>query len=490
MPDAEAPRPLGARRRALVATLGSGADLAVRQVAQFVVAVVLARLLTPEDFGSVALLGLVVLFGTVLSDLGLSTAILQSPDLDREDLDVALWIALVGGVLTTTLAAALAWPLAAAFGLSHLAPVSAFMALAIGATAAGQVPTTVLVREAAFSRLLVTGLVAVVVGGGTAVAMALAGAGVWSLAVLTVVTPVVVTLSAFAFCPVRLRPRWERGRARRLLSRGRWVLATNAVDAAWVRVQYGAVGGLFGAGPLGHYQRADSTQQIATDATTIVVGRVALPLFARSADRPDLLRAGFRTGVGVTTAFVAPLMVLMAALAEPMIVTVFGAQWSASGPLLAVLALSGMLWPLQLMASNVLYAVARNRTVFRLNVVKKLVAAGLFAVGASISLQGAAWAIVAAGGVAVLVNGWAVNRAIDLGIRAQLASAAPSLALAGAVGLSVAWAARVWSVIPVVEVAVLGLAGLAGYLGLALVLRTPVLDVLRLLRQRDHGTAP
>lgn len=489
MPTAEPTRPLGARRRALVATLGSGADLAVRQAAQFVVAVVLARLLTPEDFGSVALLGLVVLFGTVLSDLGLTTALLQTPDLEQEDLDVALSIAVVGGVVTTSLAAGLAWPLAAAFGLSDLAPVAAFMALAIGATAAGQVPTTVLVKEAAFSRLLVTGLLAVVVAGGTAIALARAGAGVWSLAVLTVLTPVVVTVSAFALSPVRTRPRWDRERARRLLARGRWVLATNAIDAAWVRVQYAVVGGLFGAAPLGHYQRADSTQQIATDATTIVVGRVALPLFARSADRPDLLRAGFRTGVGVTTAFVAPLMVLMAVLAEPMIVTVFGAQWSASGPLLAVLSLGGMLWPLQLMASNVLYAVGENRTVFRLNVVKKVATAALFAIGASIGLTAAAWAIVIGGLVAVLVNAWAVNRAIDLGIRAQLASAAPSLALASVVGLGVAWAAAAWSVIPVVEVAVLGLAGTAVYLALALLLRTPVLDVLHLLRQRDHHAA-
>ncbi|WP_377643914.1 oligosaccharide flippase family protein [Oryzobacter terrae] len=489
MPDSDPTPPLPARRRALLATLGSGADLAVRQVAQFAVAVVLARLLTPEDFGSVALLGLVVLFGTVLSDLGLSTALLQTPDLEQEDLDVALWITLVGGVLTTALAAGLAWPLAAAFDLSHLAPVSAFMALAIGATAAGQVPSTVLVREAAFSRLLVTGLVAVVVAGGTAVVMALAGAGIWSLAVLTVLTPVVVTVSAFALCPVRTRPRWQRERGRRLLSRGRWVLATNAIDAAWIRVQYGVVGALFGAGPLGHYQRADSTQQIATDATTIVVGRVALPLFARSADRPELLRAGFRTGVGVTTAFVAPVMVLMAALAEPMIVTVFGAQWAATGPLLGVLCLSGMVWPLQLMASNVLYAMARNRTVFRLNALKKVAAVVLFAIGASISLTAAAWAIVGAAVIAVLVNAWAVERVIGLGVRAQLASAATSLALASAVGLAVSWTARVWDVIPIIEVAVLGLAGSAVYFALAMALRTPVSDMLRLLWYRDQETA-
>ena len=126
---------------------------------------------------------------------------------------------------------------------------------------------------------------------------------------------------------------------------------------------------------------------------------------------------------------------------------------------------------------------------FRLNVVKKVATAGLFAIGASIGLPAAAWAIVVGGLVAVLVNGWAVNRAIGLGIRAQLASAAPSLALASGVGLGVAWAAGAWSVIPVVEVAVLGVAGMTVYLALALVLRTPVLDVLRLLRQRDHHAA-
>ena len=324
--------PSQARRRALIATLGSGADLVVRQGAQLLVAVVLARLLTPAEFGSVALLGLLVTVATVVADLGLTTALLQAEDIDGQDLNASLTLTLLSGLLTTIVVAALAWPVSALLGLSSLGPVAAFMSLGVLAASAGLVPTAVLIRHAAFGRLLVAGLVAQLVAGTIAILMARGGAGVWALAVLAVVAPALGTLCAFALSPIHLRPRWHGPRFRKLLSQGRWVLAASVIDSAWTRAQYAVIGTLFGTAPLGFSSARG--HHAATGKRLGVHGRGASgPPAVRACQRQQRSVAhGYLTGVGTTTAFAAPVMALLAALAEPLLVTVFGAQWGPSGP--------------------------------------------------------------------------------------------------------------------------------------------------------------
>ena len=129
--------------------------------------------------------------------------------------------------------------------------------------------------------------------------------------------PPVSSVVLFVLAPISPSLRWNRPRASALLRKGRWVLSANLVDVGYLRLQYAVIGWLFGTAALGSYQRADSTQQIANDSAATVIGRVALPIFAESTGRPDLLRAGFRTGVRTTTAFTAPVMAIMAALSEP-----------------------------------------------------------------------------------------------------------------------------------------------------------------------------
>jgi O-antigen/teichoic acid export membrane protein len=471
------------RRVAFLATVGSGADLVVRQGGQFVVLLVLARLATPADFGTIALLGVVVGVAVVVADAGLTTALLQAPDVSVDDLDTAFWTTVATGSTLTLVGAVLAGPLAAAFGRPGLGGVAAVLSLSVLGSAVGLVPTAVLVRRAAFPRLLVAGGIATTTGGAAGIAVAASGRPLWGLAVLAVVVPAVAGALALAVSGYRPRLRWHRESAVRLLSAGRWVLAANVLDAVFLRVQVVVLGALFGPAALGRYQRADSTQQTAADATSTVVGRVALPLLARSSHRPDLVRAGYLTGVRSVTAVNAPVMALLAALATPLLVTAFGPQWAQAGPLLAVLALAGALWPVHAMALNLLYAVSRNRTVFRIDVVKKVLALSLLAVGATVGVAGVAWAQVVFGGAALVVNGLAVRAAVGLGLGEQVRSLLAPLGVAVVVGVGVHLLSRAWSPVPWVEVVVLGAAGTLLYLASSVVLRVrAVTDLLALVR--------
>ncbi|MGG5258025.1 oligosaccharide flippase family protein [Phycicoccus avicenniae] len=478
------------RRVAFVATVGSGAELVVRQGGQFVILLVLARLATPADFGTVALLGVVVGVAVVVADAGLTTALLQAPEVSDADLDTAFWTTVAAGSALTVLGVAAAAPLASAVGRPALGGTAALLSVAVLGSAVGLVPSAVLVRRRAFGRLLVSGAVGVLLGGGIAVVVAAVGRPLLGLALLAVLVPCTTGVLTLILSGLRPRLRWERASATRLLGAGRWVLAANVLDATFLRVQVVVLGALFGPAALGRYQRADSTQQIAADTTSTVVGRVALPLFAASAHRPDLVRAGYLTGVRSVTAVTAPVMALLAALSTPVLETVFGAQWSGAGPLLSVLAVSGLLYPLHSMAINVLYAMSLNHRVFRIDVVKKVLALAALAVGATFGVTGVAWAQVAFSVAALVVNGLAVRAAVDLALGDQVRSAAAPAAVAVAVGVGVHLVARAWEPAAWVEVLVLGASGALLYLVGAVVLRVgAVTDLLALARRPAQEVA-
>jgi teichuronic acid exporter len=472
------------RRRALYATVGSGADLAARQATQFVVLLVLARIVTPAEFGTVALLAVFVSLGIVAADAGISTAVLQSSELTQTDVDTAFWTSVGFGTLLTMLGAALATPAAAAFGRPELAGLGAFLTLAVVGTAVGQVPNALLTKQQRFTRLLAVGSTAAAVSGTLAIAIALSGNGLWALAVQLVCFPSFASLLLLVAGSYRPRLRFERASARRLLALGRWVLAANLVDTAFLRLQAVVTGVVFGTAALGRYQRADSTQQLAAESTSNVFGRVALPLLAASSAHPDLLRAGMRTGVRATMAVNAPIMALLAALSNQVLVAFFGPQWASAAGLLSVLCIAGLLWPLHSLAINLLFSVGRNREVFRLDLVKKGIAIPLLTLGALVGLSGVAWAQVAVSLVALTVNAGAVHRAIGLPPRSLLVEAAAPVTLAVVVGLGVALLGAAWSARPLVETLVLGAGGMAAYLALAAALRLgAVRDVLPLLRR-------
>lgn len=478
------------RHRAFRATVGSGADLAARQLTQFAVLLVLARLVTPAEFGTIALLAVVVALGIVAADAGLPTAVLQSSRLSDEDLDTAFWTSVALGLTLTLVGVALAAPLAAALGRPDLAGLGAVLSTAVLSSAVAQIPNALLIQRVQYRRLLLVGTVAGLSAGAAAIALATAGHGLWALAVQFVGVPTVSAVLLLVIGGYRPRWRWSRSSAARLFSLGRWVIAANLVDSLFLRTQTVVLGALFGPATLGRYQRADSTQQLAAESTSTVVSRVALPLFAAAADRPDLLRAGMGTGIRSTTAVNAPVMAILAALSGQVLLAFFGPRWEAAAPILSVLCLAGLLWPMHVLAITVLYSVGRNREVFRIDLAKKGFAVVALGVGALGGALGVAWAQVALGVVAVVVNGRAVRRAIDLGVVEQLRDAAPPLVPAAVAGVAVAVAGSAWRASPVAEVLILGAAGAALYVALALALRLRALrDLLPLFRHSTRQVA-
>ena len=183
-----------------------------------------------------------------------------------------------------------------------------------------------------------------------------------------------------------------------------------------------------------------------------------------------------------------PMMLGLAALAGPLLEAVFGAIWLPAAPILQVLCLAGLFWPVHVINLTVLAAQGHARLFFRLEVIKQVLGLALVLIGAVNGVMGIAWAMVAAGLISVWVNSYYTQRHLGYGLVAQTVDLVPTLAVSSVMGLAVALVARSWAPPPMIELVTLSGLGALGFVALAWALRLEALqDVMTLLRRRPQA---
>jgi teichuronic acid exporter len=446
----------------------SAGDLALRQGVQLLVVVVLAHLLTPTDFGAVALLTLFTGLAAVLIDGGLSTALIQRDHIDRLDESTVFWANVALGGVLGFLLGILGPVLADFYNVPVLASLGWVMGASLFLSSLAATPIALLTRRLEFRTILIAGLWGGLASGAVAIAMALLDYGVWALAGQIAVNSAVTTLVIWRRGGWRPLAKFSHASAQALLGFGGFVLMANVIDVAYSRAYTLIAGRMFGLREVGYYNRADTAQQIPADALSTVVARVALPVFSRNARDPDQLRAGVQRAIRILMFINVPLMLGLAALSGPFVAVVFGAQWLAVPPILQILCLGGLLWPLHVVNVQVLLAQGHARLLLSLELVKKSVGIGLLAAGALLfGLHGLAWAQVVFGAFALVVNAIYTRRFLGFGLRSQLIECAAPAVIAAPIAVGVLYLERIWAAPALLELAVLAVCAGAIYLAVS-----------------------
>jgi O-antigen/teichoic acid export membrane protein len=323
-----------------------------------IVFLVIARIVGPEAIGLAALGLLFSELGKVLIDQGFSQAIVQRQQLDPDDVHSAFWAALGIGALLTGVTALVAPGIAALLGEQEMTGVLRALAPTFVLVGAASVPLGLLQRELAFKALARQRFLGTFLGGAAAIALALAGAGVWSLVALAVVNAFVSLVMVWA--SVRWRPRFVCSR-RRLVALARFgvpVMIIQASDVCETNVDNLIVGAILGPKVLGYYSIAYRVYAVALEVLGTAGTQVATPMFARVSGDPDRLRAGFLSAnricgllsYGVFTSIV---------VAAPDIVLVFGSAYAPAGTMLRLLALIAMVAITLWFHRSLVYALGR-----------------------------------------------------------------------------------------------------------------------------------
>lgn len=314
----------------------------LRVVIQAAALVVLARLLSPTDFGIVAMVLVIVGVGELVRDFGLSNATIQAPTLSKEERDNLFWLSLLFGMALASVVLAVAPLVADLYGQPQLHPVTQWLAITFVLNGISAQFRAGLTRDLRFSVTAAVDVIAPLAGLATAILMAIAGWGYWALVGQELVKALVLSVGLV------MAARWWPGLPRRRTSikkfvrYGGYLMGTQILGYASRNVDTLVIGTRFGPAMTGLYSRAYQLMALPVTQLNHPTSKVALPVLSRLNDDPERYRKFLLRGQTLLLHAVVPLFVLTGVLAEPVIRVVLGAQWDEAVPIFRVLAIGGL----------------------------------------------------------------------------------------------------------------------------------------------------
>ena len=461
----------GLKSKSVVAVGWSAIDVAGRQGIQFVVMLILARLLSPAEFGILGMLSLFIALGGSIVDSGFGSALIQRKEITEADKSsVFFFNAAMGALMALMIASAAPW-IASFYREPILLPLTRWMALNLFIGSFGVVQVALMTRNLDFKTPFKAGLMAMIVSGALAVWMAWKGYGVWSLAAQSVMFTTVSTGLIWGLCSWKPRLQFSIRSLRSLFGFGSGMLVSGLLNTFFDRIQLAVIGKAFSAAALGFYTRAFSTQQFPVSLLSAVINRVTFPVFSQLSHNPDSLRPAVRRTQVSIMVLTLPMMFGLAVVAKSLVLVLFGQKWLPCVPYLRVLSVAGALWPLHVMNLDVVKAAGRSDLFLRLEIIKKvLVGMGLLATF-RISVMALVWAILIVSVICVFVNMHYTKALIGYGVVEQFVDIAPYALISGLTSF-LAWAAGIaFSHLPVAQLFMSVFVGIATYFAICHMLR-------------------
>lgn len=426
---------LAARSKAGVGWLA--AQTWVAKAGGFLTLIVLARLLTPTDFGLVAIAMTILPLVYLIADLGFGTYLMQLAELDRVTTSTAFWYSACSGVALSGLLAVCAPLLEALFGVPGVAMVILGMIPAILLVAVSAVPVALLRRGMRFRALALQSAAAALIAQVIAIGLALAGAGVWALIAQTCVAQAVILIGAWSAS--RWRPSLAFGRERfaTMVRFGGKVVGVNVVALVRMWAENAIIANVLGAAALGRLSIAQRLVQTTQEVATSAISPISTVVFAQVRDDPERLRRGYARALGLAYLVITPALTVIVVLSPVLVPLLFGPQWGESARASQALALAAIFTLGAVMDHGLFYGLGRPGAwlLYALVIDAVTVVATVIAVWSGIVAVAIGFAVVAA--VATVARWVLVARAIGSPVRVvarPLLSALVLVAGAGAAG--------------------------------------------------------
>jgi lipopolysaccharide exporter len=455
-------------RRVRLGAIWSAANSLALKLGNIAVMVVVVRLVTPTEFGVFAVaLTVAVILGSI-ADWGVSALLMRS-DVDLDDVGPTVtFIAVVSGVVLAAATILSAPLLAEAFGAPEAVGPIRVMALCLVIGSLAAVPNAILARDFRQNRIFLSNLVAFLPSNAVLILLAFQGAGAmafaWSRVIAVACQGLAVSLAVSRW----YWPSLDRSRLRGILSFGLPLAGANLINYTLLNADYAFVGRQLGPTLLGIYVLAFNVGSWSTSILAAAINGVAMPAFSRVGQDQARLEAALHRSTRAICLLALPVATLTLALAEPLIVTLYGHTWEAAIPVLEILGVYGAVFILVSLLSNLLVGTGHTGRVLLIQLVWIGTLVPAMAVGISWDgVAGVAWAhVVAVAGIVLPLYLWAVSRQAPRVLNLVGHAALPPL-VACAAAFAAAVLARALVDGPVVELLLGGLAGGAVYLACA-----------------------
>lgn len=452
---------------------------------QFVIGILMARMLSPEDYGITALPAVFTAVAGIFASGCFSTALVRKQELKEEDLSTAFYYSLGVGILCyIALFIAAPW-IADFYNAPVLKPLMRITAIGFIYGPLGSIQSVLMKRRLDFKTPAKISVVTRIIGGVLGITLAFMGYGVWALVMSGFVAGIIglcITVSAVRWFP---KTGWSKESFRYLWGYGNKLMGSQLLDTIYCNITPVIIGKFYSPADLGVYNRAQNYANMPSQNVYGMIYGVTFPVLSKMQDDNERLSRNYRRMLKTIAFVVFPMMMGLAALARPIIIVMITAKWEACVLLLQLMCFSMMWWPIHALNLNVLLVKGESGKFFRLEVIKKIWGLSIMALTLPLGIVYFTAAGIVSSLFSLVINTYYTGKIIHVGYFRQMRDFMPTLLLSFtmfAVCFSLTYIIPVMWVQIVVGIPV----GVAIYLGGAILFHFEELnDVKYLLRRKS-----
>ncbi|HCS76090.1 MAG TPA: flippase [Clostridiales bacterium] len=401
---------------------------------QFVVQIILARLLLPEDFGIIAIVMVFISLAQVFVQSGFNTALIQKKDADEEDFSSVLYLSLTVAVVLY-IVIFVAAPFIADYYLNPiLVPVLRVISISLIFGAFNSIQNAYIARKMMFKKLFHSSLGAIILSGFTGIASALSGLGVWALVLQLLVNQISVTI--IMWFTVKWRPRlvFSFEKIKVLFSFGWKLLVSTLISALSMDIRTLIIGRVYSSSMLGYYNRGEQFPKVIVTNINGSIQSVMLPTLSAHQDNKLRLKQMVRRSILTSSFLIFPMMIGLAIVAEPLVDIILTEKWLPAVPFLQLFCISYALIPIHTANLQAINALGRSDIFLKLEIIKKVISLIILIISMPFGVYAIALGVVISGIISSFINAHPNKQLLDYSYKEQWEDIIPALLISVLMG--------------------------------------------------------
>ena len=407
------------------------------QFVSFIVSIVLARILAPEDYGTIAL---VTVFTTILQvfvDSGLGTALIQKKDADDLDFSSVFYFNFIICLILYVGIFIAAPYIAIFYNDTTLIPVIRVLSLTIVMSGVKGIQQAYVSRNMLFKKFFFSTIGGTIFSAFLGVGMACAGFGVWALVAQQLSNTTIDTLILWITVKWRPKKKFSWKRLKELLTFGWKLLVSSLLDTVYNNLRNLIIGKMYSSADLAFYNQGDKFPKVIVTNINTSIDSVLLPTMSNVQDDRERVKQMTRRAIKTSTYVMAPLMMWLAFCAESIVRIVLTEKWLSCVPFLRIFCITYMFWPVHTANLNAINAMGRSDWFLRLEIVKKIVGMTILLTTMWFGVMAMAYSLLLSSALSQIINSWPNRKLLDYGYLEQVRDFAPGILLAVGMGTCV-----------------------------------------------------
>ncbi len=468
------------QKKTIVGTFWAFSHQLSAQIINFIVTTLLSRILDPADFGTIAVFGVFMAVSSMLIDSGLTSSLLRNKDISQKDYSTVFYFNIIVSTIIYAILFFTAPLISQFFKISELAPIIRVYCITLIINSFAGVQGTIFAKKFDYKTPLKIQVPSLIISGVVGLILAYQGFGVWSLVYMYIVNSIISTIQFWFYSEWKPKFIFDMQAFKYHFNFGINLTFAGLLDIVVSNLYTVLIGKFYNTAQLGQYSKAGQMSSLPVSSIANPLHKITYPLFSELKEEPLRLKDAYEKILRGVIFVIAPLLMIMIVVAEPLFRFLFTAKWLLASQYFQIMCVAAVIYPINSFNLNILLAMGYSNKYFKLEVVKKILMVVILVATLPLGIIVMIWGQVIFNFIVLFINTYYSGKYIKFGIAKQFSAISKSILTTVIMGFSIYLINHFLlnKLSDIIVLIVISLIGIAFYLSIAYFLKFEEMNIV------------